>query len=119
MFNFRRFKLKPFLTHLACALVYPCIVLITAEKKLLKLTDALTITGLIFLVIGIVYSLIRHGDFDIMEYVSRRSANREQVKPFAAFKDDKKEKRKDSMNYPFWIGILLLLGAAVLAFCVY
>lgn len=113
--HFKAFQLKPFLTCLCAALVYPLIVLITSEKKLLKFIDALTITGLVLLILGIVYSLIRHGDFDIMEYVSKRSFRKSEMKPYDAFKADKNEERKNSMNYPFLVSILLLLLAAILS----
>ena len=47
--HFKAFQPKPFLTCLCAALVYPLIVLVRSEKKLLKFIDALTITGLVFL----------------------------------------------------------------------
>ena len=43
--HFKSFQAKPFLTCLCGALVYPVIVLITSEKKLLKFIDALTVIG--------------------------------------------------------------------------
>ncbi len=115
----RSFRWKPFLYCLGVSLIYPLVVLVTSDKKLLKLIDALTISGLIFLALGVVYSFISHGDFDIMEYVSRRSADPETMKPFKAFQEDKKEKRKDSMNYPLLTGFLLLLVAGILTVCFY
>lgn len=115
----RSFRWKPFLYCLGASLIYPLVVLVTSDKKLLKLIDALTISGLIFLALGVVYSFISHGDFDIMEYVSRRSADPETMKPFKAFQEDKKEKRKDSMNYPLLTGFLLLLVAGILTVCFY
>ena len=84
--------------------------------------NAARIVGLVFLIFGTVLSLVNHGDFDIMEYVTRRSASsmkHEKIKPFAAFKEDKNEKRKDSVNYPFLTGILMLLASALLAIFVY
>ena len=117
--RFRSFKLRDFLFCLGASLVYPLVVLATAEKKLLKVMDALTVSGLVFLAAGVVYSLIRHGDFDIMEYVSKRSYRKAEMKPFEAFKSDKKEQRKDSMNYPFLVGILLLLLSGALALFAY
>jgi len=100
------------------ALIYPVYAYIASGKQLLKLMDALTVMGIVFFVIGVFYSLIRHGDFDIAEYVAKRSLRKGNVKPFAAFKDDKKEERKDSVNYPFLVCALLLLSSAVLAiFC--
>jgi hypothetical protein len=111
----KSFQVRPFLTCLCAALVYPLIVLITSEKKLLKFIDALTITGLILLILGVVYSLIRHGDFDIMEYVSKRSFRKSEMKSYEAFKSDKNEERKNSLNYPFLVSILLLLLAGILS----
>ena len=103
--HFKAFQPKPFLTCLCAALVYPLIVLVRSEKKLLKFIDALTITGLVFLILGVVYSLIRHG----------RSFRKSEMKPYDAFKADKNEERKNSMNYPFLVSIILLLLAAILS----
>ncbi len=112
--HFRSFKFKQFVLYAGAALLYPAYAYLFSENKMLKLIDALTVTGLVFVILGVVYSMIRRGDFDIAEYVTRRSLNKGDVKPFKAFKEDKKEERKDSMNYPFFTGLLLLLGAAVL-----
>ena len=117
--HFSAFRLKPFLTCLCGALIYPLIVLVTSEKKLLKFIDALTVTGLILLLLGVVYSLVRHGDFDIMEYVSKRSFRRNEMKSFDTFKADKKEERKNSMNYPFLVSVILLFSAGILSLCFY
>ena len=111
----RGFKFQRFVVYLIPALIYPVYAYLTSENKLLKFIDALTIMGIVFLIIGIVYSLILHGDFDIMEYVAKRSLRKGDIKPFAAFKDDKKEERKDSINYPFFTCVFLLLASAVLA----
>ena len=117
--HFRSFRLRPFLSWLLPALLYPVYVWVTAENKLLKFIDALTVTGFVFLVIGIIFSLIRHGDFDITEYVARRSLRKGDIKPFEAFKDDKKESRKDRFNYPFCVCVLLFLAAGILTVFVY
>ena len=113
--HFRSFRLKNFAVYFLAAVIYPAYAFISSgDNRMLKLIDALTVTGLVFLIVGIVYSMIRHGDFDIAEYVSRRSWRKGDIKPFKAFKEDKKEERKDSMNYPFFTSLLLLLAAAVL-----
>ena len=119
--HFRSFRLRQFLYYLFPALLYPVYAWISAEenRKLLKFIDALTIMGLVFLIIGVLFSLIRHGDFDIMEYVAKRSLRKGDVKPFKAFKEDKKENRKDSFNYPFCVCILLFAAAGILTFFVY
>ena len=117
--RFRPFKLKALLPYLSAALIYPVIALITSDQKLLKFIDAMTITGFVFLILGIIGNLTRHGDFDIMEFIARRSLRSGDKKTFAAFKDDKEQKRKDSANYPFLTGIILIAVSALLAVIFY
>ena len=122
MKNLRNIQVTSFIKYMGTALIYPVYVWITSDEKLLKFIDAMTIVGLVFLVFGVVLSMVNHGDFDIMEYVTRRSASsmkHETIKPFQAFKEDKNEKRKDSVNYPFLTGILMLLIAGLLVLFVY
>lgn len=119
---FRKIQLPNLLGYLGTALIYPVYAWITSDGKLLKFIDAMTIVGLVLLIFGVILSLVNHGDFDIMEYVTRRSASsmkHEKIKPFAAFKADKNEKRKDSANYPFLTGILMLLASGLLTVFVY
>ena len=52
--HFRPIKLKALIPYLSIAMIYPVISLITAEKKLLKFIDAMTITGVIFLILGLI-----------------------------------------------------------------
>ena len=104
---------------LMLAVLYPLYAYVSSGRSLLKLMDALTITGLLFLVAGIVFSLVKHGDFDITEYVAKRSLRKGDVKSFDAFKADKKEERKDRINYPFFTGLLLLATSAILNLLVY
>lgn len=117
--RFKSFRIRPFLICLIAALVYPAAVLFTAEKKLLKCMDSLAVTGLVLIVLGIVLAMVRHGDFDVIEYVTQRGFRREKMKPFADFMADKKEKRKDSFNYPLLTGLMLLLISGILALVVY
>ena len=119
--HFRSFRFRQFIVWLLPALAYSVYIWIaTAESlKLLKLIDALTVMGLVFLIIGVIFSLIRHGDFDITEYVAKRSLRKGDVKPYDAFKEDKKESRKDSFNYPFCVCALLFLAAGILTLIFY
>ncbi len=119
MLRFKGFRLRRFLVFLLPAVIYPVYAYVSSENNLLKFIDAMTIVGIMFLVIGIVYSLILHGDFDIVEYLAKRSIRKGDVKPFAAFKADKKEERKDSVNYPFLVCVLFLLVSGLLAAFVY
>ncbi len=118
--HFRAFQLKVFIPYLLSAMLYPAYAYLSASSgQLLKLIDALTVTGLVFLILGLVYSLMIHGDFDISEYVARRSLNKGNIKPFRAFKDDKNEERKGKFNYPFFTGLLMLIVSYILAQFVY
>ena len=117
--NIQAFKIQRFAVYLIGALLYPVFAYVSSGRQLIKLIDALTVMGFVFLIIGIVYAMILHGDFDITEYVARRSLRKGDVKPFQAFRDDKKEERKDRANYPFFTGVLLLLAAAVLTIFFY
>ncbi len=113
-----RFNVGYFLSYLGTAMIYPVFVLVTSGGQRVKFIDAMTIAGLVFLALGVIYSLVRHGDFDIAEYVTRRSASsmkHEKIQSFEAFKENKKEKRKDSFKYPFLTGILMLAASALLA----
>ena len=112
-------KILQFVPYLATSLLYPLYAYFSSGRSLLKLMDAMTITGLVFIVLGIIYSMVRRGDFDITEYMARRSVRKGNVKPFQAFKEDKKEERKDSLNYPFWTGLALLAVSALLTIFVY
>lgn len=113
------FSLRDSFLCLIVALLYPLYAFVSSGQSLLKLIDAMTVTGLLFLIFGIIYSLIMHGDFDITEYVAKRSLHRGDVKPFEAFRADKKEERKGRINYPFFIGLLLLLASILLTAFVY
>ena len=118
----QKIRFTSFLGYLGTAFIYPVYVWISSDGKLLKFIDAMTIVGLVLLIYGIVLSLVNHGDFDIMEYVTRRSASsmkHEKIKPFAAFQEDKNEKRKDSVNYPFLTGVFMLLASGLLTVFVY
>ena len=112
-------KILQFVPYLATSLLYPLYAYFSSGRSLLKLMDAMTITGLVFIVLGIIYSMVRRGDFDITEYMARRSVRKGNVKPFKTFKEDKKEERKDSLNYPFWTGLALLAVSALLTIFVY
>ena len=114
----RRINGYRMLGYVGTAMIYPVFALITSGGKTVKLIDATTIVGLVLLIMGVVMNLSRHGDFDIFEYVTRRSASsmrHESIKPFSAFREDKEEKRKKGVNYPLITGILMLVLSAVMA----
>ncbi|MBR3019007.1 MAG: hypothetical protein IKH57_18325 [Clostridia bacterium] len=54
----RSFSFKRFAVCVLSALLYPVYAYLSGDNKMLRLIDALTVTGLVFLAIGIVYMKI-------------------------------------------------------------
>ena len=125
----KNIKLSPLITHLIVTLAYPAVRAFTAEKnRLLLFSNALTIVGLILMVVGIIYSMNLHGDFDVSRYYLRRGVRSfrffsprqsEEVKQDqnpAEFMRDLKDKREEAFNYPLFLGIVYVLVSAVIAY---
>ncbi len=129
---FKKMKnIKPsmLITHLIITLAYPAVkALASPVKRLLIFTDAMTIVAAVLLILGILYSMVLHGDFDLSRYylqrgvrslmrgLSRRGTDAEQQKPIDAFLRDAREQREETFNYPLFLGIVYLLAAAVIAY---
>lgn len=112
--NFKRFDLRGEIIVLCIALGFPLFKFFSSDgDRLLRLIDAATVTGLVFLIIGVFYSFILRGDLDVTEYFTRRVAQRG-VKPFKAFLRDKEEEREGRFNYPLLNGIIMLILSWIL-----
>lgn len=112
--NPKNIRLKVLLPNLFIAFAYPVIAYFIADSNpLYYMINAMTITGLIFIVLGVLYSFVLHGDLDITSYVAMRALNKGKKKTYADYKQDKNDDRKNSFNYPLLNGILLLIAAAV------
>lgn len=133
---FKRMKnIRPsmLISHLIITLVYPLAAALRAEQnRLLVFTDAMTIVSLLLVIVGIIYSLVLHGDFDVSNYylqhsgrsiarrfAVRRSAQMQQEEDIAKFISDAREKREGAFNYPLFLGIVYLLAAVVIAYVFY
>jgi hypothetical protein len=92
----------------------------------------MTIVALLLIIVGIIYSLELHGDFDVSNYylqhsgrsiarrfAVRRSAQMQQEEDIAKFISDAREKREGAFNYPLFLGIVYLLAAVVIAYVFY
>ena len=133
---FKRMKnIRPsmLISHLIITLVYPLAAALRAEQnRLLVFTDAMTIVSLLLVIVGIIYSLVLHGDFDVSNYylqhsgrsiarrfAVRRSAQMQQEEDIAKFISDAREKREGAFNYPLFLGIVYLLAAVIIAYVFY
>ncbi len=113
--RFGNFRFRTFIQYFIPALIYPVWAYVSSGGKLIRLMDAMTVTGLVFLILGVVFSMVRLGDFDIVGYVARRTVQKGDVKPFRAYLEDKREERKRGMNYPLLTGAVLLAASALLS----
>ncbi|MBQ4186432.1 MAG: DUF3899 domain-containing protein [Firmicutes bacterium] len=127
--NLKRIRLRPLITHLIVSLGYPTVKAFTVtSNRLLAFADSVTIIGLFLLVIGIIYSMNLHGDFDISRYYLRRGlrsfrmfapppveAMKEKQNP-AEFLDECRKKRENAFNYPLFLGIVYVLVSVVIVY---
>ena len=126
----KKIRPLPLIAHLIVTLAYPAVRAFTApENRLLGFANALTIIGLILVVVGVIYSMNLHGDFDITRYYLQRgmrstfrfyTPKREELLDSkegpAEFLNDLKEKRANAFNYPLFLGILYVLASVVLVY---
>ena len=124
----KNIRLRLLIIHIIITLAYPTVKAFTAHgSRLLIFTDAMTIVALILVVVGLLYSLVLHGDFDISSYfvqwgvksvrrfLSRQSRDSEDKPDIGEFMRDAQEKREESFNYTLFLGIIYLLASIVIA----
>lgn len=116
--KFHNFRLSSFLPHLFIGAVYPLYKYLSGGRSLLDGINALTFSGLAFLLIGVFVSMILHGDFDITAYVAGRALHKKGSKDYRAYKQDKDEDHAAGFNYPLLTAFVLLAAAiALTVFC--
>lgn len=117
--NFKNCRARDLLIHLGIAFLFPVYKYVSStDSKLLYLINAATIVGMVFFVIGILYSFLLHGDLDVTEYFAL-TALKKNNKPYDAFKKDKKEQREGRFNYPLLVGVLMVIISAILTLIYY
>ena len=106
------------LTHAIITLGYPAARAFVAERNKLQLfTDAMTITGMVLIIGGLIYSFVLHGDFDIGGFVMKRGFRRvDDMANFGKYKAKQEAARMKTFNYPLFLGILYLIISAVIAY---
>lgn len=93
------------------AMIYPVFKGVT-EHSLLPITDSTFIMSLILLAFGLINNIGRLGAFDSTIYMFKRNFQHYD-KSYQVYLADVKEKKKDSFNYPLFLGILLLITSIV------
>lgn len=80
-------------------------------------SDTLFITSLVLLLLGVLFTFSRFGDFDITRYVFRRGVDKN-TKSYDEYKKDREYQRSETFNYPLFFGLIYLLTAGIIAlFC--
>jgi len=114
--NIKKIKPKNLILNSFICFLYPLIKLLI-KNSLVAFSDSCFILGLILTLFGVFNSLILHGDFDIASYIAAKTIGKNKQE-YQSFKLEAQEKRKDSVNYPLIIGILMLLISYISAlFC--
>lgn len=116
---FKKFKLSSFIASTIISFAYPIIKVFSIENnKLTVFSDSCFIVGLLFTIFGIFNSLYLHGDFDITTFIARKSFLKQKNETYSEYKENLKEKREGSFNYPLFNGILLIIIAIITSlFC--
>lgn len=115
--KFKNIVPSQLIAFLFVACLYPLYRVLSAEtNKLLQAINSFTIVGGVFLVLGIIASFILHGDTDVSSYVVKRALFPKKTKPFESYRQDRKEERENSFNYPLFTGILMIAAAILMTF---
>ena len=113
----KNLKWQNLLLTVAISAAYPAVRAFTLPegRRLFFFCDAITVIGLILVILGVIYLAIQKGDFDITTYIGKRFIERDRTKPFSEYRKDREEEHAETFNYPLFTAILFLLTAAVIA----
>lgn len=116
--SFKCIKLRTILITVPVTLAYPIIkAIISKTNRLMVFSDTLFITSLVLLLLGVLFTFSRFGDFDITRYVFRRGVDKN-TKSYDEYKKDREYQRSETFNYPLFFGLIYLLTAGIIAlFC--
>ena len=118
--KFRNLDLKKLIAYLFVAMAYPVLSCVSsADNRLLRLINGMTICALVFIILGMFNLLVLHGDFDITAFVATRFFYRDKAKNYEAYKSDRDDDRKQGFNYPLFVGLLMLIASVILTVYVY
>lgn len=116
--HLRKIRLRPLISHIIVTLGYPAVkAFISESNRLLIFTDALTIVAFVLLIVGILYSMVLHGDFDISSYVFKRGRREEMKQSFSDYMAGIQSRRAESFNYPLFLSLVYLLISVIIAYC--
>lgn len=114
--NFKNIKIRTLLIALPLMLAYPVAkALISSSNRLMIFSDTLLIISLLLIALGVLFTFTRFGDFDITRYIFRRGTDKN-AKSFGEYKKDREEQRKETFNYPLFLGLVFLVVSVFIAY---
>ena len=105
----KNIKIGTLLISILVFLIYPIARAIKSPNHLLAFSDSTLIIGAIAIIIGVFNSAVLHGDYDIASYMAHKRKFVESDIDYQTYYAQRKEKRKDSFNYPLFIGIIFII----------
>ena len=112
--KFKNIKIRELITALTVSLLYPVARAVTSKNPLVAFSDSSLIIALIGIIIGVFTWGVLRGDYDVASFIANRRKYANEVS-FSEYEIRQKEKRKDSFNYPLFIGILFLILSFITA----
>lgn len=114
--SFKNIKIRTLLIVVPLTLAYPIAKALTSSNnRLTVFSDSLLIISLVLIVLGVIFTYSRFGDFDITRYVFRRGTDKD-AKAFKDYKKDREDERAESFNYPLLFGLVYLAVSVFIAF---
>ena len=113
--KFKNIKIRELITALLVSFLYPVARAVTSKNPLVAFSDSTFIIGLLGILFGVFTASVLHGDYDLTSYLAHRKKLQNNEIDFATYEAEQKEKRKDSFNYPLFIGILFLILSFITA----
>lgn len=112
----KKMNIKIMIYYSLISLLYPLLRFFMKGLSIVAFSDSCFILAVLFLLWGIVYSLVLHGDFDITGYIAKQSFLKQRNESFEEYLQEQKEKREDKFNYPLYNGLFLLVIALISAY---
>ncbi len=107
--KFKNLSLRTLLEVFIFSLIYPGYRYFKADNfKMVAFCDAITITSLILLILGLWIHVVGLGGFNAIRYTAKRNFFRYD-KSFSEYERELNKQKENSFNYPLCLAIILFL----------
>ena len=117
--RFKNLKLSGIIVVSMFMITYPLLKAFTSEgDKVMIFLDALTITSVIMIGVGVLYNSYLKGDFDTTGFLVARNLGKKNI-DYNTYISNKRTEKEDSFNYPLFLGIAYFLIALAASYIFY